>query len=164
MLSSNLIAETWGRPIMIPWCGVEGNLYTVENAELIQFASFEWKQTQDHSKWAIAVSDSSSFSCFGDMNRMESQFKRGGAFYCLENRKLRDSLKSMIKGKNVCQSPWFRSIYNQLKIFLGVLEISLFECNCTKLWEKAILQLFTIFHQILKQKAIIFNQIICFLK
>lgn len=57
MLKSNLVAETWGRPIMQPWCGVEENIFTVENAELIRFENFEWKQTQDHSKWAIAVSE-----------------------------------------------------------------------------------------------------------
>lgn len=42
-----------------------------------------WLETQDHSKWAYAAQNN--HVCFGDMNRMASQWKRGGAFYCIES-------------------------------------------------------------------------------
>ena len=79
---------------MAPWCG---DTYKVGNAQVIKFNdSITWKQTQDHSKWVIATSDRNNFVCFGDVNRMESQFKRGGAYYCLENYILKKSMNSII--------------------------------------------------------------------
>lgn len=103
MLSSNLIAETWGRPLSPPWCGSEDNKYKVGNVVSLAFESgVTWKETQDHSKWAIATDPSSSYSCFGDMNRMNSQFKRGGAFYCIEDADLNKAMKKIIKSKAVC--------------------------------------------------------------
>jgi deoxyribonuclease-2 len=84
MLNSDLKAETWGRPIMAPWCGNDTIKYIVENCAVLAFnKTLTWGQTQDHSKWAIPTDDNSNFACFGDMNRMTSQFKRGGAFYCI---------------------------------------------------------------------------------
>ncbi|KAG0422188.1 hypothetical protein HPB47_001984, partial [Ixodes persulcatus] len=51
------------------------------NLDQSRFIAFN--TTEDHSKWAIAV-DKSTF-CLGSMNRMESQFKRGGEALCFEN-------------------------------------------------------------------------------
>ena len=65
---------------MAPYCS---DPFHVGNAGGVKVADgVEWRQTQDHSKWALSGEDSQ-WVCFGDMNRMESQFKRGGAFYCL---------------------------------------------------------------------------------
>lgn len=58
----------------------------------------------DHSKWAIATRDDVFFSCFGDMNRMTSQWKRGGMFYCLQSQLLRDALKALILIQETCMS------------------------------------------------------------
>lgn len=91
MLQSPLLAETWGRPLQAPWCG---SSYTVGNINQITFNSqVTWKETQDHSKWAYATANN--FSCFGDMNRMSSQWKRGGAFYCLNSPLLHQALVSI---------------------------------------------------------------------
>ncbi|KAM7297168.1 hypothetical protein ISCGN_022321 [Ixodes scapularis] len=51
------------------------------NLDQSRFIAFD--TTEDHSKWAIAV-DKSTF-CLGSMNRMESQFKRGGEALCFDN-------------------------------------------------------------------------------
>jgi deoxyribonuclease II len=98
MLQSDLIAETWGRPIMAPWCGSSSNKYKVGNSIILSFDdTITWKQTQDHSKWTLPLDDRSNYACLGDMNRMESQFKRGGAFYCLESKPLRLAMKGLIQ-------------------------------------------------------------------
>ncbi len=52
-----------------------------------------WSETQDHSKWAYPkIGD---FGCFGDMNRMPSQWKRGGAFFCIQSANLKKALSSV---------------------------------------------------------------------
>jgi len=42
------------------------------------------------------------YSCFGDMNRMTSQWKRGGAFYCLDNPYLYKTMKNIITVTDKC--------------------------------------------------------------
>lgn len=37
------------------------------------------------------------------MNRMSSQSKRGGAFYCIDNQDLHKILNSLITSRDVCQ-------------------------------------------------------------
>jgi deoxyribonuclease-2 len=98
MLQSPLLAETWGRPLQAPWCGTP---YPVGNIATIQLNSqITWKETQDHSKWAYATANN--FSCFGDMNRMSSQWKRGGAFYCLDSPLLKQALVSVTASTATC--------------------------------------------------------------
>jgi len=55
------------------------------------------------------------YSCFGDMNRMTSQWKRGGAFYCLEDPTLNEALRKIIVSTDTC-------IPKQLKIFKKALK------------------------------------------
>ena len=67
----------------------------------MKVGDIEWKETEDHSKWAIAGDD---FACFGDMNRMTSQWKRGGSFYCLPEPSLVAAVKSTILESDECAS------------------------------------------------------------
>lgn len=97
MLNSRIVAETWGRPIDAPWCGSP----STGNANTIVYSpQLSWTQTQDHSKWAYAVDNN--YSCFGDMNRMSSQWTRGGAFYCIDNPLLNIALKKIVPNPVVC--------------------------------------------------------------
>jgi hypothetical protein len=51
------------------------------------------KQTQDHSKWAV-----SDIYCFiGDLNRMDSQRKRGGGGLLIRHPDLAHGFKELIK-------------------------------------------------------------------
>lgn len=98
MLQSPLLAETWGRPLEAPWCGTPypvGNIVTVRlNAQVA------WNETQDHSKWAYATANN--YSCFGDMNRMTSQWKRGGAFYCINSPIVKQALVAITAATATC--------------------------------------------------------------
>ena len=59
----------------------------------------KWNEQDDHSKWVYASND---HACFGDMNRMPSQWKRGGSFFCLNNYSLALALKRAIIDSDKC--------------------------------------------------------------
>jgi deoxyribonuclease-2 len=93
MFNSSLLAQTWGRPLQSPWCG---GIYTTGNVKEIKINNtITWSTTMDHSKWAVSMN--TNHSCFGDMNRMDSQWGRGGAFYCIKSDLLNQAMKSIIK-------------------------------------------------------------------
>jgi len=53
MLLSDIMAETWGRPLMSHWCV---DPYRVGNVGGLNIADgINWTQNQDHSKWAVAT-------------------------------------------------------------------------------------------------------------
>lgn len=97
MLKSPILAETWGRPLQDPWCGT----YPVGNvANIVINAQINWQESQDHSKWACATKNN--YCCFGDMNRMDSQWVRGGAFYCLQSSYLKQAITKIVTASNLC--------------------------------------------------------------
>ncbi|XP_071494254.1 plancitoxin-1-like [Diadema antillarum] len=75
-LGDDMYAETWrnSKTKLPSFCT---GVYKVENVENITFDGvLSFKYTKDHSKWAI--SEHKKWTCIGDINRSESQFKRGG--------------------------------------------------------------------------------------
>ena len=81
-----------------PWCG---STYGVGNIQIIKFTNtITWSETQDHSKWTYATANN--YTCFGDMNRMSSQWKRGGAFYCLKSPLLKQAMVSITASTVTC--------------------------------------------------------------
>ena len=66
-----------------------------------------WKGTQDHSKWVVAVRDSTATyaanslaqfaTCIGDMNRMCSQEDRGGGALCQTDQQFWNALSSTVQ-------------------------------------------------------------------
>lgn len=81
-LQDNLWVESWGRPYEDSFCNPE-YLYSVLNIREITFSSYSWKDTQDHSKWALTTTKD--LVCYGDMNMMTSQDHRGGGAICLSD-------------------------------------------------------------------------------
>jgi deoxyribonuclease-2 len=72
-----LYVESWIRGDMCPpTCGD----HQVLDVDSVHAAGWGWRETQDHSKWA--VTGSGSMGCMGDINRMTSQAKRGGGSVC----------------------------------------------------------------------------------
>lgn len=85
-IGSSLYAETWRR-------GAGGNLnsncsepdYHVNNVKDLKYdKSTKWSYLRDHSKWAITDEKDKGFVCIADINRMPSQFKRGGGAVCMK--------------------------------------------------------------------------------
>ena len=52
----------------------------------------EWKESNDHSKWAV----SESYVWIGDLNRMTSQFTRGGGGFLIKNPKLAKAFRELV--------------------------------------------------------------------
>ncbi|CAN8002838.1 unnamed protein product [Ixodes hexagonus] len=70
----------------------------------IMFAShkqIKFSSKEDHSKWAVAAKKS--FFCFSSLNRMKSQYHRGGEVTCMENGQLANLFRNSIKDKDSCE-------------------------------------------------------------
>lgn len=89
-LHSNLLASTWrnGNGGKAPAdCN---DTYTVTNIEKLSFKlgkqeQIDVKNSEDHSKWAISSETAKGFVCVGTLNRMNSQYRRGGETLCFKN-------------------------------------------------------------------------------
>jgi len=46
------------------------------------------RYTMDHAKWGISAESTVPYVCIGDINRMQSQFMRGGQTTCFQNEHL----------------------------------------------------------------------------
>lgn len=86
-LKQDLLVESWIRGSAIgPSCT---SSYTVTDVQGVDFSKGEltvplsWSEVNDHSKWATSVDGI--FSCFGDINRMTTQYARGGGAFCYES-------------------------------------------------------------------------------
>ena len=79
--------ETWrrGHPINAP--------SHVKDVYKLCVNGVEYKESQDHSKWAT----SSQYYWIGDLNRMTSQFKRGGGGFLVKHQGIATALRSFIK-------------------------------------------------------------------
>ena len=83
----NWQVETWKRGSTIQTLSPY-----VRDIEVLQFDEVRYKDSQDHSKWA--VSEDSIW--FGDLNRMESQYRRGGGGVVIRHPDLAKVLRESI--------------------------------------------------------------------
>ena len=104
-----MYVETWRRaPVMPTYCrpSYAHDSYNVATMRFVDAsgANVAFKYTQDHTKMAIAVNASSSehYVCIGDMNRMSSQWARGGGSVCFRHAATYASLLDMITGIDAC--------------------------------------------------------------
>ena len=72
-LSINTFSETWGRPLMGP-TQFSHNVLEVKWPHAIA----DFSEIEDHSKWAISMDPKQPWVFVMDINRMNSQFRRGG--------------------------------------------------------------------------------------
>lgn len=101
-LKQNLYVETWIRGYEIgPYCKPK-HQYEVLDVEHLDWMGHSYKETQDHSKWAISMD--SSYVCIGDINRMTSQFKRGGGTACFQSSQLHQKMEAAITQHDSCSS------------------------------------------------------------
>lgn len=110
-LGVDMFVETWRRsPQMLTYCRPDYPFDSI-NVATLQFidatgAPFLYKYTQDHTKMAIAVNATAqqNYLCIGDMNRMTSQWIRGGSATCFRHSAIFDSVSAMILTVDGCAS------------------------------------------------------------
>jgi deoxyribonuclease-2 len=95
-----LAVQSWGRPYQASICSG----YSSVNINTISFGGHDtWDHTSDHSKWAITTgSNGKRLACLCDMNRMESQTKRGGSCMCSDNTILYTALAKLVVHADNC--------------------------------------------------------------
>jgi len=100
--NTGLKTETWQNGVgKLPSYCTPSYQYNVENVLDIQLQDgSSWKETQDHSKWA--VSDSGNYVCIGDINRVEGQRNRGGGTVCTSNSSLWTAFDGIISSIDNC--------------------------------------------------------------
>lgn len=97
-----LLVESWIRGSAEgPVCPVSE--YDTLDIKYLDFLSFnkQWSETKDHSKWAITLTKP--IICMGDINRMTSQYLRGGGTACFSDEKLHSILKKAIAETDTCK-------------------------------------------------------------
>ena len=97
-----LLVESWIRGSAEgPVCPVTD--YDTLDIKYLDFSSFnkQWSETKDHSKWAITLNKP--IVCMGDINRMTTQYSRGGGTACFSDKTLHSVLKKAIVETNTCQ-------------------------------------------------------------
>ncbi|KAK3087627.1 hypothetical protein FSP39_008610 [Pinctada imbricata] len=107
-LKNDLQVETWQNgeksKVLPSNCSVkcEGDSSTrsVFNINSISIQGDNFKETKDHSKWAVSKTDQ--WVCIGDINRLETQFHRGGATTCFQNGQVHKGFTQIIAGYNKC--------------------------------------------------------------
>ncbi|KAL3072658.1 hypothetical protein niasHS_017632 [Heterodera schachtii] len=99
-LKSSIYVETWlvGRGDLPSNCS---SSFKVHNVLSVKASKFAFKNTEDHSKWA--VSESGRWTCIGDINRQQSQARRGGGTVCLSNPKIASLYQSAVAGAECCE-------------------------------------------------------------
>lgn len=80
--------ETWKRGHEIV---KETNM---KDISLLQYEKREYSEKQDHSKWCVSDDE---YFLVGDLNRMTTQFKRGGGGFLCKNKNIAEALRSLIK-------------------------------------------------------------------
>ncbi|ETN79067.1 hypothetical protein NECAME_10069 [Necator americanus] len=95
-LKTPMAVETWrnGKGTKIRTkcnrIGVRPNSFLIKvyNINLVKLPGKSFASTKDHSKWGVSTNETAPVVCIGDVNRQESQFKRGGGAVCVEDFKL----------------------------------------------------------------------------
>lgn len=103
-LQDSLMVESWGRPYQSASCSTY-NCLNIKEIQIKVDPLGHWTDMDDHSKWAISVNNG--WICSGDMNRMTSQAKRGGAFFCLQDNGLWNILNNAIVKTDKCSGERF---------------------------------------------------------
>ena len=99
----SFIWETWRRnPAEPSFCKPQYpfNELNVESVTLND--GTEWKYTQDHGKSGISSTSDKPMVCIGDINRMYSQYSRGGGTACFQHQNLWSAFNSAFSNHDTC--------------------------------------------------------------
>lgn len=98
--NNTLWVETWIRGSAEGPACPEGGPQTLDVQSVNLGSGASWSETQDHSKWAIGLQNN--VVCIGDINRMTTQFARGGGTTCVTDKKLFNEIKNAVNGVDSC--------------------------------------------------------------
>ncbi|KAL3047359.1 hypothetical protein OYC64_021553 [Pagothenia borchgrevinki] len=103
VMPESLYVKGWGnegRSVLLPSdcsTGTPHHVYNVKNVELLETV---YSDTQDHSKWCVAPKNG--WTCIADLNRHESQKKRGGGAICIKDVAVAKAFRTTIKTYEPC--------------------------------------------------------------
>ena len=103
--NSGFLVETWmnGRNPDETFCPGREYKYASINVRKVAIGSTTWKETQDHSKWAVSVKWApKKVACVGDINRQQSQNHRAGGTVCVEDSKLWKAFSDAVAEADDC--------------------------------------------------------------
>ena len=111
-LKTNLMVESWPNGAGKMKSNCDGK-FQVENIDALDFeikSKIKFTTHKDHSKWAVTydenshlgMSDTEKYVCIGDINRMETQKKRGGGTVCFVNKDLWKYFTKIVKSVEAC--------------------------------------------------------------
>lgn len=88
-LKTSMYVETWrngaGNPLNSSCPKTSYHVNNIQDLKVEDGSGGKtWSYVHDHSKWAISDDIKEAFVCISDINRMESQFKRGGGAVCIQ--------------------------------------------------------------------------------
>uniref|UniRef100_A0A7I5E8A2 Deoxyribonuclease II n=1 Tax=Haemonchus contortus TaxID=6289 RepID=A0A7I5E8A2_HAECO len=102
-LGTSMAVETWRNGAakdVGTQCGLGSkNVYDVTSVNLF---GLTYASSKDHSKWGVSMEESTPTVCIGDVNRQESQFKRGGGAVCIRDKDLWKAFKNSVGSFNDC--------------------------------------------------------------
>ena len=81
--------ETWIRGHLIK----NENENNIKDIKTINYDNITYNEKQDHSKWGVS---DDKYYWVGDLNRMTSQFKRGGGGFICSNKDIAKELNKLI--------------------------------------------------------------------
>jgi len=85
----NWRVETWKRGHEI-----HRQIPNMKDVISLQYQNCEYSEKQDHSKWGVSDTD---YFWIGDLNRMTSQYHRGGGGFICKNKDISVAFRSLIK-------------------------------------------------------------------
>ncbi len=102
-LKTGMVWETWRRGSPLPVYCTPSAEWDSYDALTISIGGYTYEYTKDHSKFGVSTDSSKPWVCVGDINRMESQRKRGGGTACVKLPNLYAALSSIIATSNACK-------------------------------------------------------------
>ena len=109
-LQVSMLVETWpnGRGKLPSSCQKPFIVENVDEMNFVEIKNDDFKTTHDHSKWGISLDPRRPFVCIGDINRMETQFVRGGGTACILSPKVWKTFKKSVKAIETCKAKHHR--------------------------------------------------------
>jgi deoxyribonuclease-2 len=104
-LQTSLAVESWIRGSACgPACPAGGSVDVLDISGVSYPGGLAFSEYNDHSKWAVsaAMGAEGDWFCPADINRMTTQFKRGGGGYCFKNSELATAMRAAITGTDAC--------------------------------------------------------------